>query len=83
MVEELYATFPDMSSCILDSRITVHVSQLSQAKTIDLTTRICETIDDYSARVALKSFTHSAVQLVVRYCAPVFLRILQCTTKLK
>lgn len=70
-----------MSSCILDGRITIDVCQLTQTESIYFTTRICETIDDHSARVALKRFTHSAVQLVIRYCTPVLLWILEYTTK--
>lgn len=54
-----------MPSCVLNRRIPVHITQLSQTEAIAIITRIRETIHNHRRRLTVKHLTHPTIQLIV------------------
>jgi hypothetical protein len=62
-----------MSSRILDGRVSVHIGQLTQTKPVQIVARIGEAVHNHRMRLTVEHFTHSRVELVVRYAGPEWL----------
>lgn len=74
-------TFPNMSSSILNGRITIHIWQLAKAKSIQvMTSWVSKPINNDERRLTMKNFANTTVQLVVSDTSPIRL-LLKTTVK--
>jgi hypothetical protein len=65
-------SFADVSSCVLDGRVAVHVAQQSETEAVRIVGRIGESVDDDAAALSVKRLADTDAELVIRHGTPMF-----------